>query len=64
MLCVTRITENKNDSINLILQHGRVFHNNCCVVFPSSRFPHLILCSRQYKCKVATTFLGIRAKNN
>ena len=43
MLCVTRMTQNKNDSTNLILQRGRVFHNNCCVVFPTSRFPHLIL---------------------
>ena len=32
------MTQNKNDSINSILQHGRVADNNCCVVFPSSRF--------------------------
>ena len=26
------MTQNKNDSINLILQHGRVVDKNCCVV--------------------------------
>ena len=36
----------KNDSINSLLQHGRVANNNCCVVFPASRFPYLILCPR------------------
>ena len=40
------MTKNKNDSINSLLQHGGVVDNNCCVVFPTSRFPHLILCSR------------------
>ena len=34
--------QNKNDSINSILQHGRVVDNNCCVVFPTSKFPYLI----------------------
>ena len=34
--------QNKNDSINSILQHGRVADNNCCVVFPISKFPYLI----------------------
>ena len=37
------MTRNKNDSINSILQHGRVVGNNCFVVFPTSRFPYLIL---------------------
>ena len=46
MLYVTRMTQNKNDSINSILQQGRVVDNNCCVVFPSSRFAYSILCSR------------------
>ena len=41
-----RMTENKNDSINSILQHGRVAGNNCCAVFPTSRFAYLILCPR------------------
>ena len=40
------MTQNKNDSINSILQHGRVVDNNCCVAFPASRFPYLILCPR------------------
>ena len=38
--------ENKNNSINSILQHGRVVDNNCCVVFPDSKFLYLILCPR------------------
>ena len=46
ILYVTKMTQNKNDSINSILQHGRVVDNNCCVVFPTSRFPYLILCPR------------------
>ena len=28
MFYVTRMTQRKNDSINLILQHGRVVENN------------------------------------
>ena len=36
------MTQNKNDSINSILQHGCVVDNNYCVVFPTSRFPYLI----------------------
>ena len=64
ILYMTRMTQNKNDSINSILQHGRVVDNNCCVVFPTSRFPYLILCPRQCKWKVATTYLAIRTKNN
>ena len=35
-LYVTRITKNKNDSINTILQHHHVVDNNCCVVFHTS----------------------------
>ena len=46
ILYVTRMTQNKNDLINSILQHGRVVDYNCCEVFPTSRFPYLILCPR------------------
>ena len=46
----------KNDAINSILQHGRVVDDNCCVVFPTSRFPYLIL--------NPTTYLAIRTKSN
>ena len=46
ILYVTRMTQNKNDSINSILQHGRVVDKNCCVVFPTSGFPYLILSPR------------------
>ena len=48
-LYMTRMTQNKNDSINSIMQHGRVVDKNCCVVFPTSEFPYLILCPRQCK---------------
>ena len=41
------MTQNKNDSINSILQHGRVVDKNCCGVFPTSGFPYLTLCPRQ-----------------
>ena len=58
------MTQNKNDSINSILQPGRVADNNWCVVFPTSRFPYLILCPRQCRWKVATTYLAIRTKKN
>ena len=40
IICDERMTQNKNDSINAILQHGRAVDNNCCVVFPTSRFPY------------------------
>ena len=40
------MTQNKNDSINSILQHGRVTDKICCVVFAASGFPCLILCPR------------------
>ena len=33
ILYVTRMTQNKNDSRNSILLHGRVVDNSCCVVF-------------------------------
>ena len=46
VLYVIRMTQNKNDSINSILQHSRVVENNCSVVFPTSRFPYLILSAR------------------
>ena len=46
ILYSTRITQNKNDSINSILQYGRAVQNNCLVVFPTSSFPYLILCPR------------------
>ena len=49
ILYATRMTQNKNDSINSILQHGCVVDKNCCVVFPTSGFPYLILCPRQWK---------------
>ena len=58
------MTQNKNDSINSILQHGRVVDKNCCVVFPTSGFPYLILCLRQYRWKVAIIYLAIRTQNN
>ena len=55
---VTKMTQNKNDSINSCID------NNYCELFPTSRFPYLILCPRQWKWKVATTYLAIRTKNN
>ena len=35
--------QNKNDSINSIAQHGRVFDKNYCAVFRTSGFPDLTL---------------------
>ena len=46
MLYVMRMTQSKNDSINSILQYGRLVDRDCCVVFPASGFPYLILCPR------------------
>ena len=46
---VTKMTQNKNDSINSILQYRRLFDKNCCAVFPASVFPYLILRPRQCK---------------
>ena len=54
----------KKDSVNSTLQHGRVADKNWCVVFPTSGFSYLILCPRQYKLKVATTYLAISTKSN
>ena len=34
-----RMTQNKNDSINSILQHGHNVDKNCCAVFPTSGLP-------------------------
>ena len=59
-----RMTQNKNDSINSILQHGRNVYKNFCEAFPISGFPYLILCPRQCEKKVATTYLAIETKNN
>ena len=53
-LYVIIMIQNKNNSINSILQHGRAVGKSCCVVFPTSGFPYLILRPRQ--C--------IRTKNN
>ena len=64
MLYVTRMTVNKNDSINAILQSGRVADKNSFAVFPASGFPYLILCPRRCKGKVATTYLAIRTKKS
>ena len=36
VLYVMIVTQNKNDSINSILQHGRVVDKKCCVAFPAS----------------------------
>ena len=58
------MTQNENDSINSILQHGRVLDKNFCVVFPTSGLPYLNLCPRQCKWKIATTYLAKRTKNN
>ena len=49
ILYVTRMNQNKNDSINSMLQYGRVVNKNCSVVFPTSGFPYLTLCPRQCK---------------
>ena len=64
ILYVTRMTQNKNDSINSTLQRGLVVDKNCCVVFPTSGFLYFTLCPRQCKWKVANTYVAIRTKNN
>ena len=64
MLNVKRMTQNKNDPINSIPQYGRLVDKNCYVVYTTSGFPYLILCPRQCKGMVATTYLAIRTKNN
>ena len=43
------MTQNKNDSINSILQHGCVVNKNCCVVFPTLGFLYLTLGPRECK---------------
>ena len=58
------MTPNKNDSINSVLHHGRVVDKNCCVLLPISGFPCLILCPRQCKWKVTTTYLTILSYKN
>ena len=63
-LYVTRITQNKNDSIKSRLQHGRAVGRSRCVVFPTSGFPYWILYLKRCKWKVATTYLAIRTKSN
>ena len=40
-----RMAQNKNDSINSVLQHGLVIDKSCCVVSPTSGFPYLNLCA-------------------
>ena len=55
---------NKNNSINAILQQGCFVDKNLCVVFPPSGFLYLILCPRQCKWKVTTTYLAMMTKNN
>ena len=64
VICDENMTQNKNDSINSILKHGRVVGKDCCVVFPTSGFPYLILCTRQCKWRVPMTYLARRAKNS
>ena len=39
--------QNENDSINSILQHGRVVDKNCRAIFPTSGFPYLTLLSNK-----------------
>ena len=63
-LYVTRMGQNKNDSINLILQHSHVIDNKCCVIFLTSRFSYLILCPRSCKWKATTTYLAMTTKSN
>ena len=58
------MTQNKNNSINSILKHGRVVDKTCCVIFPTSEFPYLTLRPRECKWKVANTYLAVRTKNN
>ena len=55
MLYVMRITQNRNDSINSILEHGRD---------SISYFRISILIQDQCKWKVATAYLAIRTTNN
>ena len=43
ILYVTRMTQNKIDSINLILQHGGAADKNYWVVFLTSGLPYYLL---------------------
>ena len=54
------MNQNKNESINPILQHGRVADKNRGVVFSTSGFPYLTRYPRQCKWEVAATYLAIR----
>ena len=38
VLYVTKLTKNQNNSINLILQYGRVVEKDCCIAFSASEF--------------------------
>ena len=58
MLYITRMTQNKNDSINSILQCGRVVDRNCCVLFLASGFPYLILYPRYFDGNTYCTVSG------
>ena len=58
------MTQNKNDSINSILQNGRVVDKYCYVVLPTSGFPYFLVFPRKCEWKVATTYLAIRTKSN
>ena len=64
VICDENMTQNKNDSINSILKHGRVVGKDCCVVFPTSGFPYLILCTKQCKWRLPMTYLARSAKNS
>ena len=64
MSYATRMAQNKNDSINSILQHGRVIDKSCCIVLPISGFPYLIQYLGQCKWKVAIIYFTIMTKNN
>ena len=64
IVCEENYSKRKNDSINSILQYGRVIGKSRCVVFPASGFPYMTLCPRQCKGKVAITYLAVRTKNN
>ena len=58
------MTQNKNNSINSILQHGRIVDKNCCIILSTSGFRYLNLCPRQCKWKAAATHLAKKTKNN
>ena len=43
---MTRMTKNKSDPVDSVLQLGCVIDKYFCVVFPTSEFPYLNLCPR------------------